>query len=282
MRKVSEKAAKRYEARQVTRIRKWQRRRPGWIARTVSYLTSPVVWLLRSIIPHGAVEATLHGNLRLARGWARERVTLHALGASSFAELTTADLLHSDRAVRKIHRRAIYLASGMGFVAGLFGFLALPVSMAGAMNIALRTIHRIGLCYGYAAPTEAEQLFVYYTLSLAGNRTPAEKAESLRAMRELQATIDASAAEDLAADGTLHPTVRHKAFKVAHHDFSREITKQLVQVRLLTAIPVIGAVIGIIVDAGYIRSVGWAARHAYQLRWLHDRGRWPDGEEAAI
>jgi hypothetical protein len=280
MRKVSPKAAKRYEARQIARIRKWRQRRPGWLARATAFLTAPVVWLLRNIIPHGAVEATLHGNLKLARGWARERVTLRTLGASSFDELTTADLLHSDRAVRKVHSRAIYLAGGMGFVAGLFGFLALPVSMAGAMNIALRTIHRIGLCYGYAEPTEAEQLFVYYTLSLAGNRTPAEKAASLRAMRELQAQIDAAA--DRAADEALHPTVRHKALDIAHHDFSREITKQLVQVRLLTAIPVIGAVIGIIVDAGYIRSVGWAARHAYQLRWLHERGRWPDGEEAAI
>jgi hypothetical protein len=194
------------------------------------------------------------------------------LGASSFAELTAADLLHSDRAVRKIHSRAIYLAGGLGFVSGMFGFLALPIGIVGSMNIALRTIHRIGLCYGYAAPTEAEQLFVYYTLSLAGNRAPHEKAASLQAMRELQAMI-AAAPHPSAADKGVDPTLRHQAFTIAHHDFSREITKQLVEVRILTAVPVIGAVIGIIVDANYIRSVGWAARHAYQLRWLHDRGR---------
>lgn len=275
MRKVSTKAVKRYEARQVARIRKWQRRRPGWVARTTAYLTSPVVWIFSNIIPHSAVETTLHGNLRLARGWARERATLRALGASSFAELADADLLHSDRAVRKVHRRAIYLASGMGFVAGMFGFFALPVSMAGAMNIALRTIHRIGLCYGYAAPTEAEQLFVYYTLSLAGNRKPEEKEVALQAMRELQ-TLIASTVPVAASDHPIDPAVRHRAFSIVHHDFSREITKQLVEVRLLTAIPVIGAVIGVIVDANYIRSVGWAARHAYQLRWLRERGRWVD------
>jgi len=275
MRKVSPKAAKRYEARQIARIRKWQRRRPGWVARMTGFLTSPIVWVFHNIIPHSAVEATLHGNLRLARGWARERTTLRALGASSFSELTEADLLHSDRAVRKVHSRAIYLAGGMGFVAGMFGFLALPVSMAGAMNIALRTIHRVGLCYGYAAPTEAEQLFVYYTLSLAGNRKPEEKEVSLRAMRELQTLIASTAPVD-ASDQPIHPTMRHQAFSIAHHDFSREITKQLVEVRLLTSIPVIGAFIGIVVDANYIRSVGWAARHAYQLRWLRERGRWVD------
>ena len=63
---------------------------------------------------------------------------------------------------------------------------------------------------------------------------------------------------------------------IAHHDFSREITKQLVEMRLLTSIPVIGAGIGIVVDASYMRSVGWAARHAYHLRWLGDHGRLPE------
>jgi hypothetical protein len=77
------------------------------MTRTTAYLTSPVVWIFRSIIPHGAVEATLHASLRLARGWARERATLRSLGVSSFADLTAADLLHSDRAVRTVHRRAI-------------------------------------------------------------------------------------------------------------------------------------------------------------------------------
>ena len=67
MRTFSEKAIKRYESKQIARIRKWQARRPGWIARMLGYLTTPVVWVLAKIIPHGAVEATLHGNMQLAR-----------------------------------------------------------------------------------------------------------------------------------------------------------------------------------------------------------------------
>ena len=106
MRKTSAKAAKKYEARQIARIRKWRARRPGWLARLTARLTAPIVWMFRAIIPHGAVEATLHGNLALARRWARERTTLGALGASSFSELANAELLQADRVVRKIHRRA--------------------------------------------------------------------------------------------------------------------------------------------------------------------------------
>jgi hypothetical protein len=279
MRKVSPKAARKYETKQVARIRKWRSRRPGWTARMVAKLTAPIVWMFRQLIPPGAVEAALHGNFWLARRWARERTTLRSLGASSFAELTDAELLQVDRAVRKIHRRATYLAALIGVVSGTFGIFALPVGMAAALNVALRTIHRIGLCYGYEAQTEAERLFIYYTLSLAGNRAPDEKTVSLDALRELQARI-ASAPPEPVAGELVDDKTRHHAFTIAHQDFSREITKQLVQVRLLTAIPGIGAVMGLIVDTNYMRSVGWAARHAYQMRWLRERGRWPDGEVA--
>jgi hypothetical protein len=282
MRRASTNAVRKYEAKQIARIQKWRQRRPGWMTRTTEWLTTPVVWTFHKIIPTDAVEATLEGNIWVAHRWTRERSALRALRASSFAELADSDLVRSDRVARKVHRGAIYLASSLGFVSGMFGFFALPVGMAGALNIALRTIRQIGLCYGYAAPSEAERLFAYYTLSLAGNRAPAEKTVSLDALRELQAMIaaaapaateDRAASPDQAPDKGAAAKIRQHALGIAHHDFSREITKQLVQVRLLTSIPVIGAVIGVFVDANYIRSVGWAARHSYQLRWLRDRGR---------
>jgi len=276
MRKVTEKAARKYEARQVRRIHKWQRRRPGWIARTIELLVSPIVYLFRRIIPHSTVESVLHGNLSFARRWAREGRTLRSLGVAHHSELTEAELLHSDRTVRRIHGRAVWLAAGVGFVSGIFGIFALPVGMAAILNIALRTIHRIGLCYGYPADSEAERLFVYYTLSLAGNRRPEDKAISLQAMRELQAAIAAKPPEPDQLRTPVDDTLRHKAFTIAHHDFSREITKQLVEVRILTSIPGIGGLVSLIVDTRYMRSVGWAARHAYQLRWLEERVRLPE------
>jgi EcsC protein family len=273
MRQVSAKAAKKHEARQVARFHKWRRKRPGLIVRTLDFLTRPVVYLFRRIIPHSTVERVLHSNLLLARRWARERTTLRTLGVSDLSELSTAELLHSDRAVRKVHSRAVWLAGTVGFVAGVFGIFALPLGMAAMLNIALRTIHRVGLCYGYPATNEAERLFIYYTLSLAGHRSPQEKAHSLAALRELQTMIAAAPPEP---DAPVDASIRQKVFTVAHHDFSREITKQLVDVRILTAIPGIGAIVGIIVDTNYMRSVGWAARHAYQLRWLSERSRLPE------
>jgi EcsC protein family len=277
MRKVSPKAAQKFEAKQIARIHKWRLRRLGWMPRLTGVVTAPVVLALRAIIPHSAVEATLHGNIVVARGWARERATLRSLGATSFGELAEIELLQVDRAVRKVQSRATWMGAGVGVVSGFFGIFALPIGMAATLNLALRTIHRVGLCYGYAAPTEGEHLFVYYTLSLAGYRGPEDKAVSLDAMRDLQAKTalpPPAVTEPPAAGEPLDDSTRHHAFAIAHHDFSREITKQLVTVRLLTAIPGIGAIVGLIVDTSYMRSVGRAARHAYQVRWLRDRGRW--------
>jgi hypothetical protein len=276
MRKVSPKAAQKFEAKQIARIQQWRSRRLGRLARLTGWVTTPVVLALRAIIPHSAVEATLHGNIVVARRWARERATLRSLGASNFAELAGIELLQVDRAVRKVQSRATWMGAGIGMVSGVFGIFALPVGMAATLNLALRTIHRVGLCYGYATPTEGEHLFVYYTLSLAGYRGPEDKAVSLNAMRDLHAktVLPPPAVTEARADSALDESTRHHAFAIAHHDFSREITKQLVTVRLLTAIPGIGAIVGLIVDTSYMRSVGRAARHAYQVRWLRDRGRW--------
>ncbi len=206
------------------------------------------------------------------------------MGANSFAELAGIELLQADKAVRKVQSRATWMAAGIGMVSGVFGIFALPIGMAAMLNLALRTIHRVGLCYGYATPTEGEHLFVYYTLSLAGYRGPEDKAISLDAMRDLQAktVLPPPAVTEAAAGEPLDDSVRHHAFDIAHHDFSREITKQLVTVRLLTAIPGIGAVVGLVVDTSYMRSVGRAARHAYEVRWLRDRGRWPDQADSAV
>ena len=280
MRQVSTKAAKKFEARQLNRIARWRERRPGPVARLVELLVAPIVWGVRRILPPDAVEATLHGNLWLARRWAREGRTLKDLGVADFAELRSAELLQSDRTVRRVQRRAVWLAAAIGFFSGIFGFLALPVGMAGALNLALRTIHRVGLCYGYPAASEGERLFVYYVLSLAGNRSPHDKEVSLQALCELQAAIAAAppkseltAPDDTDRGDPFHPHLRQKAFTIAHHDFSQEIIRQLVVVRLLTSIPGIGGLVALIVDTRYMRSVGWAARHAYQLRRLAEQGR---------
>ncbi len=66
MRKVSPKAAQKFEAKQIARIQKWRSRRLGRLARLTGWATTPVVVALRAIIPHSAVEATLHGNIVVA------------------------------------------------------------------------------------------------------------------------------------------------------------------------------------------------------------------------
>ncbi len=51
--------------------------------------------------------------------------------------------------------------------------------------------------------------------------------------------------------------------------------------RLLMAVPVAGGGVGLLLDGNYLRKIGLAAQHAYQERWLRDRGRWPADEDAA-
>ena len=60
----------------------------------------------------------------------------------------------------------------------------------------------------------------------------------------------------------------------------RQIAKtygyQLTRSRLLTAVPIVGGGVGLLIDGNYLRKVGWTARRYYQRRWLMERGRWPN------
>ena len=51
---------------------------------------------------------------------------------------------------------------------------------------------------------------------------------------------------------------------------AKQIGINITKRKALQAIPVIGALVGGSVNGWYIKDVGWAARRAFQERWLID------------
>ena len=272
-----------YEAHQVAQIRQWQDRRSGLVGRMLSKVTQPAGWLLRRIVPPGAVEGALRGGLWLADRWADQHRILRDLGAKNFRDLAGFPLSRLDREADSVHNWAIAYGAGVGGVQGAAGLLAAPVGVPAVINVALRTIRKIGLCYGYQELDEAEKIFIFHVLALAGSHDQAEKAASLLALRELQILIAKrtfkSMAEKAASDA-----FSKEALVIAIREFGKRIGVQMTRNRLLMAVPIAGGGVGLLLDGNYIRNVGHAARFSYQERWLRDRGRWPgdaDFEAAA-
>ncbi len=60
---------------------------------------------------------------------------------------------------------------------------------------------------------------------------------------------------------------------IAVRSLARQLGINLTKRKALQAIPVIGAAVGGSVNAWYMHDVTTAARHAFQTRWLAERGK---------
>lgn len=267
-----------YEARETGAIKRWRRQNASLVSRVVGKTMGPIGWMFRKIIPAGAIEGALHGGMWLAEQWADKDGVLRDLHAESFEELAGYDLERLDRAADNVHNWAIAYGGGVGLANGTAGFIAIPLGVPALMNVAMRTIRKIGLCYGYDGLTEEEKLFIFNVMILAGAGGPAEKTAALLALRELQVLIAKETFKAMAAKaaGDSLGKVSKEAFVIAVREFGKRIGIQMTRNRLLMAVPVVGGGVGLLVDGNYIRNIGWAARRAYQERWLRDRGRWPE------
>lgn len=266
-----------YEARQIEAIKRWQHQGNSLVSRVVGKAMTPIGWMFRKI-PRGAIEGALHGGMWLAEQWADKDGVLRDLQAESFDELAEYDLERLDRAADNVHNWAIAYGGGVGLANGAAGFIAIPLGVPGLINIAMRTVRKIGLCYGYHDLTEEEKLFIFNVMVLAGAGGPGEKAAPLLALRELQVMITKETFKAMAAKAAADPLGKFskEAFVIAVREFGKRIGIQMTRNRLLMAVPVVGGGVGLLVDGNYIRNVGWAARRTYQERWLRDRGRWPE------
>ena len=157
----------------------------------------------------------------------------------------------------------------------MVGLLSLPVDIPALVTLALRTIRRVGACYGYEGDDEAEKMFVMSVLSAAGANTVKEKAMSIATLQSLYITISKKTWKKIAEIGAEN-ALSKEAFITFVRDVAEQIGIKLTKKRALVAIPAIGAIVGSSLNGWYLRDVGLAAQRSYQERWLRDNGRFID------
>lgn len=137
----------------------------------------------------------------------------------------------------------------------------------------MRTIHKIGLCYGYQTQTEEDKNFVLSVLSASGANSVEEKAAALAMLRSIEVAIAKTTwteLAELAAKKGGQQILSKEGVIIAVKNLAKQLGINITKRKALNAIPIIGAFIGAGVNGWYIKDVGWAARHAFQERWLID------------
>ena len=117
-----------YASDEITRIREWKNEEPSIVAQTLSWITSPVSWLMSQAVPETAVEALLNG-----ADWMTEWTIPVSSGLGEDADLRARD----DEAI-SVQNWAMSYAIAEGAAAGAVGILSAPLDIPAVIMLSTK------------------------------------------------------------------------------------------------------------------------------------------------
>jgi hypothetical protein len=265
-----------YEQKVLKELHAWQAEPPSWGTRLLAKPGRKVAQVVEVLVPTAALRAALSGADRLGRRLSDERSILQRAGVASLADLRDGPLEACDKLSRQVGRRAAAMGGAAGAVFGVAGAAGLVADVPALLTLAMRTIHRIGFCYGESPDQDHERRLGVAIFALVSANSADEKLAALQALRGSAELLDAAwrdgvervAEREIAKDATVYSL----------QNLARAIGLNLGKRKVAGTIPVVGAAVGAAVNAWYLSDVTQAARHVFQERWLH--ARYPAALEA--
>jgi hypothetical protein len=258
-----------YEQQRLAEIRSWHAAAPDWGTRVMSRPSRVAAFAAQRLVPVEALRASLRTLDRFAGRVSGQRDVLRAAGAETLEQLAQRPLEQCDQLARRIERRAMLMAGAGGAALGVGGAAGMVADVPSLLTLALRTIHRSAYCYGENWCEGHDRALSIGVFALASANSMEEKQGAFAALRGGHALLDAAW-----RDGVERVAEREMAKDAAQ--FSMQALAARIGTHLGTrkakgAVPVIGAVIGGAVNAGYIHDIAQVARYVLQERWLRRR-----------
>lgn len=258
-----------YEREQLARITAWRHESPDFFSQAVGRALSPAAKAAQRAIPVDWLRAALTGVQRTSARIADQRSILRAAQVDDLAALRAGPLEACDKVAGSVGRRGAALAGGSGALFGIVGAAGLVADVPSLLVQAFRVIHRTGLCYGEDCAEDALKRLPVAIFALASANTLEEKQAALEAIEH-----DAAASNAAIRDGLERAAERELAkeatvFSISN--LSSAIARRLGLAKAGGSLPLMGAFVGAAVNAWYLNEVAYAARAAFQLRWLRRR-----------
>ncbi len=267
-----------YEYNEYEQIIKWQNEEPSVVSQTINGILKPVSWLVGKIVPPKAIQGALTAFDGLAELLTDSNDIKRDGGVDNVEELRIKDLQLSDKLANEVHNWANGIAAVEGAGTGTLGLPGLIADIPSLITMSLRVIHKIGLCYGYDCITQTDKQFVYSILSAAGSNSIKEKAASISTLQAINKTIAGVTWKKMAEKATENK-FGIEALILAIKQLAKQLDINITKRKAKQAIPFIGAGVGAALNIAFINDVAWAARRAYQERWLMENGKIEDGNK---
>lgn len=259
-----------YLMQQYALIKAWENEEPGVVSKTFGKLLSPVGKIISAVVPESVIESAINAANAAAQYLTDTADVLRDGKVESIEELRTKDLKLSDQLADSVHNWAVGIATAEGGAVGATGLPGLIADIPFITTLALRTIHKIGVCYGFTADAsnaEEEKAFVLGVLAAANASTLGEKASFILGLKQISLLIQRNAWKKLAEMGTANLLAKSI---VSVRQAAKLIGVNLTKRKASQSIPFIGGAVGAALNASFINDIAWAARRSYQRRWLEE------------
>ncbi|MFB2876344.1 EcsC family protein [Floridanema aerugineum] len=261
-----------YEAIQLTEIEEWlDKQKPFGLKEVIGYIFRFLKKAVNFIVPAwifkkigAACEAT-------TKNWQHDWQKIkHNASVEDYKMLRQSKLEKCDRLAEQIINHSRKEAFAIGSFAALTELGNVIVGEVGdtieTMTYALKTIHRIGLCYGYAPEDSQEKAYVWGIFNMATAQTKQEWEEARKALQSLSLNLEKikleeGTVEDLKQQKS-HQEIIDSGIKGAIYTLTKRTTFQV--------IPLYSFVVDTWGDVKLIEEIAKAAKRHYQLRWLLD------------
>lgn len=243
-----------YEAQIVRNIAAWKAEKISLYGRIANGATKPIANIFGRMIPNSV---GVHGisAAYAATGWMTGAdEILKRSGVASLDELHAKPLQFCDQMAGQIDRGSQAFAAVDGAITGAGGFLLAAADVVALTMIVLRAIRQTGHCYGFSLDRPQDRPYVLGILMVACTRSPAERLELYGKLADIEKWWMNQAVEATLIEG---------------------LSRQLLKLASLEAIPGIGAVLGSTANLAFCRHVTRAARCIFQERWLTERNKIP-------
>ena len=239
-----------YEQSQILAIADWKSAAPSRLSRLVDASTKPVTWLVGHFVPRRVVARLVTSMEVIAAKSDSLSEVARVAGISDIRELLQAPLSVCDRLAKgfsaRAERFAIVESTAFGFGGPLFH---VPQQLIAA----LRSIARIGHCYGYTLDTANDRAIMIDVLEISMLQDPIERREVVSRLHE---AIDA-----------------HADRMSGEAELIERTSRNMLAEEALDMIPVVGTAVSFLFDATFMHSVDETAQRIFQERWLRDNNR---------
>lgn len=259
-----------YEQARAQQIARFATAPPSLVARGFGRALAPASRAAQNLIPVTALQAVLQGSHSVARWQFHQRLPRPPQGSS---------LEECDQHARTVERVSMALAGGVGAATGVAGGVGVAVDTSVILTLALACIERTAHCYGFGDGDHADPGATIGIFALASANTLQEKRHALRALDADPYSLAEAAARD-GLERAAQRQVAKDATQITLTQLARQIGVHLGRRKAGQLIPLIGSVVGLSVNALYLRDVAQAAQHVFGLRYLIVHGENPPGRPA--